>query len=67
MFEILWVVLSYPMSFLRPRHELALGVLALRHPITVLQRQTPRPTLMMRRGSSAGPGVGGGAASVRRA
>ena len=45
MFEILWMVLSYPMSFFRPRQELALEVLALRHQITVLKRQTHRPKL----------------------
>jgi putative transposase len=33
------------MSFFRPRHELALEVLALRHQITVLKRQTHRPKL----------------------
>jgi hypothetical protein len=29
MLAILWVVLSYPLSFFRPRHDLALEVLAL--------------------------------------
>jgi putative transposase len=45
MFEILWMVLIYPMSFFRRQHELALEVLALRHQITVLKRQTHRPKL----------------------
>jgi len=45
MFEILWMVSIYPMSFFRPRHEPAPEVLALRHQITVLKRQTHRPNL----------------------
>ena len=31
MFELLWRVLIYPRSSLRPQHELAMEVLALRH------------------------------------
>ncbi len=45
MFEFLRMVLIYPWSLLRPQHELALEVLALRHQIMVLKRQTPRPNL----------------------
>jgi len=45
MFEILWMVLIYPLSWLRPKHQLALEVLALRHQITVLKRQTHKPKL----------------------
>src|ERR1035438_4054921 len=45
MFELLRMVLIYPWSLLRPRHELALEVLALRHQIMVLKRQMPMPKL----------------------
>jgi len=45
MFELLRMVLIYPWSLLRPQHELAMEVLALRHQITVLKRQTSRPKL----------------------
>jgi hypothetical protein len=38
MFAILWIVLTYPLSFCRPRHDLALEILALRHQLSVLQR-----------------------------
>lgn len=40
MFEFLRMVPIYPLSLLRPQHELALEVLALRHQITVLKRRT---------------------------
>lgn len=36
MLAFLWIVLTYPLSFFQPRHELALEVLALRHQIMVL-------------------------------
>jgi len=39
------MVLIYPWSLLRPRHELALEVLALRHQIIVLKRPMPKPKL----------------------
>jgi putative transposase len=45
MFAIVFALLSYPWSWFRPKHQLALEVLALRHQIMVLQRQTPRPKL----------------------
>src|SRR6266568_9122468 len=45
MLAILWIVLTYPFSFLRPQHDLALEVLALRHQLMVLKRQTSRPML----------------------
>src|SRR6266851_1131163 len=45
MFEFLRMVLIYPLSLLRPQHELAMEILALRHQITVLKRRTPRPKL----------------------
>ena len=45
MFELLWTVLIYPLSLLRPQHELAKEVLALRHQITVFKRRTHRPKL----------------------
>ena len=41
MLAMLWIVLTYPFSFFRPRHDLALEVLALRHQLMVLQRQAP--------------------------
>ena len=45
MLAILWIVLTYPFSFFRPRQDLALEVLALRHQLMVLKRQTGRPKL----------------------
>lgn len=45
MLAILWIVLSYPFLLFRPRHDLALEVLALRHQLMVLKRQTGRPKL----------------------
>jgi len=39
MLATLWVVLTYPFSFFRRRHDLALEVLALRHPLMVLIRK----------------------------
>ncbi len=45
MLAILWIVLTYPFSFFRPRHDLALEVLGLRHQLMVLKRQTGRPKL----------------------
>jgi len=45
MFEFLRVVLMYPISLLRPQHELAMEILALRHQITVLKRRRHRPKL----------------------
>ena len=45
MLAILWIVLTYPLSFFRRRHDLALEVLALRHQVMVLQRQTRKPKL----------------------
>jgi putative transposase len=45
MFAIISALFSYPLSWLRPQHELALEVLALRHQLSVLKRQTPRPKL----------------------
>jgi len=45
MFAIVSALLSYPLSWFRPKHQLALEVLALRHQILVLKRQTPRPKL----------------------
>jgi hypothetical protein len=41
----LWIALTYPFSFFRPRHDLALEALALRHQLLVLKRQTHRPRL----------------------
>jgi hypothetical protein len=45
MFEILWTVLTYPSALLRAKHQLALEILALKHQIMVLNRQTRRPQL----------------------
>src|SRR6266542_802277 len=45
MLAILWIVLTYPFSFFRPRQDLALEVLALRHQLMVLKRQPGRPKL----------------------
>src|ERR1035441_7726274 len=47
MFEFLRMVLIYPQSLLRPRHELALEILALRHQIIVLKRRRPKPKLRL--------------------
>jgi hypothetical protein len=53
MFELLRIVLIYPWSLLRPQHELAMEVLALRHQITVLKRRTHRPKLHLEIQSAA--------------
>ena len=45
MLATLWIVLTYPLSFFRRWHDLALEVLALRHQLLVLKRQTRRPRL----------------------
>jgi putative transposase len=45
MLAMLWIVLTYPFSFFRRRHNLALEILALRHQLMVLKRQTRRPRL----------------------
>ena len=45
MLAILWIVLTYPFSFFRPRHDLALEVLAQRHQLMVLKRQTGKSKL----------------------
>ena len=45
MLATLWMVLTYPFSFLRLRHDLALEVQALRYQLMVLERQTRRPRL----------------------
>src|SRR6267154_2166220 len=45
MFAIVSAFLSYLSSLFRPKHELALEILPLRHQIFVLKRQTPRPKL----------------------
>src|SRR6266581_2718828 len=45
MLAFLWIALPYPFSFFRPRQDLALEVLALRHQLMVLKRQTGRPKL----------------------
>ena len=45
MLAVLWIVLTYPLSFFRRRHDLALEVLALHHQFMVLERQTRRPRL----------------------
>ena len=45
MLAALWIILTYPFYFFRPRHDLALEVLALRHQLIVLKRQTRRPRL----------------------
>ena len=42
---VLWIILTYPFSIFRRRHHLALEVLALRHQLMVLKRQTHRPRL----------------------
>jgi hypothetical protein len=45
MLAILWIVLTYLLSFFRRRHDFVLEVLALRHQVMVLQRQTRKPKL----------------------
>ena len=45
MLATLWIILTYPFSIFRRRHDLALEVLALRHQLMVLKRQTRRPRL----------------------
>src|SRR6266550_5896168 len=45
MFAIVSALLSYLTSIFRPKHQLALEILALRHQVIVLKRQTPRPKL----------------------
>ena len=45
MLATLWIVLTYPISIFRRQHDLALEVLALRHQLMVLKRQTHRPRL----------------------
>lgn len=45
MLAVIWIILTYPFSFFRRRHDLALEVLALRHQLVVLKRQTRRPKL----------------------
>ncbi len=45
MFASVAALLRYPLSWLRPKHQLALEILALRHQITVLKRQTYKPKL----------------------
>ena len=45
MLATLWIVLTYPFSFFRRRHDLALEVLALRHQLMVLKRRTCRARL----------------------
>ena len=42
---VLWIILTYPFWFFPRRHDLALEVLALRHQLMVLERQTRRPKL----------------------
>jgi putative transposase len=45
MFAIVAALPRYLLSWLRPKHQLALEVLALRHQLTVLKRQTRKPKL----------------------
>ena len=47
MLAVLWIILTYPFSIFRRRHDLALEVLALRHQLMVLKRQTRRPRLCL--------------------
>ena len=44
MLALLWILLRYPFSFFRARHDLALEVLALRDQLMVLKRQAGRPS-----------------------
>ena len=43
MLALLWIVLRYPFSCFRPRHDLALEILGLRHQLMVLKRQAGKP------------------------
>ena len=45
MFAMVSALWRYSFSWLRPKHELALEILALRHQISVLKRQTHKPKL----------------------
>ena len=45
MLAVLWIILTYPISFFRRQHDLALEVLALRHQLMVLKRQTRKPRI----------------------
>jgi hypothetical protein len=45
MFAIVSALLCYLLSWLRPKHELALENLAYRHQIAVLNRQAHKPRL----------------------
>ena len=45
MFAIVAALLRHLLSWLRPKHQLALEVLALRHQLTVLKRQIHKPKL----------------------
>lgn len=45
MLAALWIILTYPFSIFRRRHDLDLEVLPLRHQLMVLKRQTRRPKL----------------------
>ena len=45
MFARVALLLHYPLSWLRPKHQLALEILALRDQITVLNRQHHQPKL----------------------
>ena len=45
MLAVLWIILTYATSIFRRQHDLALEILALRHQLMVLKRQTRRPRL----------------------
>ncbi len=45
MFAIVWALLCYPLTWLRPTDQLALEYLALRHQLAVLKRRVPKPRL----------------------
>ena len=45
MLAVLWIILTYPISIFRRQHDLALEVLAPRHQLMILKRQTRRPRL----------------------
>ena len=45
MLAVLWIILTYPLSFFRRRHDLTLQVQSLHHQLIVLKRQTRRPRL----------------------